>query len=448
MKPRQNSPKPQTDLFRQPLVNLLDLRHELCKLSELIDWQSLHDEFAPLYGDDGRPGESIRLMCGLQYLKHAYAMSDEQVVQRWVENPYWQYFCGEEYFCHILPVHPTSMTKFRNRIKAKGCELLLSLTVDAGIKSQTVDKSSLSEVVVDSTVMEKAVAFPTDAKLLNRCREQLADLAKAHGLSLKQTFERKGKELLRQISGYGRARQFKRLAKGTKTLKTWLGRVSRSIERQLATKPELEPLFKNKLAQAKQLQSQHKHSKDKLYSLHAPEVECIGKGKAHKAYEFGVKVSIATTIKEQFVVASLAIPGNPYDGHTLKQTLEAVTTHTGRPVHQCFTDRGYKGNDAPADVRVFIAGQRRGVTTHFKRKRKRRNAIEAIIGHMKTDGLLGRNHLKGSSGDAMNALLCGAGQNLRKILKKLRLFWLKIWSWLLANFWHSLLSHRQLMQAC
>ena len=226
MKPRQNSPKPQTDLFLQPLVNLLDLRHELCKLSELIDWQRLHDEFAPLYGDDGRPGESIRLMCGLQYLKYAYAMSDEHVVQRWVENTYWQFFCGEEYFSHILPVHPTSMTKFRNRIKAKGCELLLSLTVDAGIKSQTVDKSSLSEVVVDSTVMEKAVAFPTDAKLLNRCREQLANLAKAHGLSLKQTFERKGKELLRQISGYGRAKQFKLLAKGTKTLKIWLGRVA------------------------------------------------------------------------------------------------------------------------------------------------------------------------------------------------------------------------------
>lgn len=421
MKPRTQDQVPQADMFRMELVNMIDMRHELVKLADVINWQQLEQAFEGLYcADNGRPAESIRLMCGLQYLKHMYQLSDEAVCERWVENPYHQYFCGMQYFQHDLPIDPSSMTRFRKRIGEEGCELLLSATVSAGVATKTVSKRSFSEVVIDSTVMEKAITYPTDAKLMNRCREHLVKLAETHGVKLRQSYKRNGKLQLLMVGRYARAKQFKRLRKATRKLKTYLGRVSRDITRKTADNAELVKLFEHKLSQAAQLLSQTRNSKNKLFSLHAPEVECIGKGKAHKAYEFGVKVGVVTTAKEQFVLATHALPGKPYDGHTLYQGLVAAKQSCGTLAKTVYVDRGYRGHEQ-GPVKVFIAGQKRGVTVHRKRRMRRRNAIEAIIGHMKTDGWLGRNHLLGKAGDAINALLCGAGQNLRKILRKLRL---------------------------
>jgi len=418
---------PQDELFRMRLENMLKMDHELIKLSELIDWDSFDEQWGELFqSKKGAPAIRTRLIAGLHYLKHLYNLSDERVVEGWVENPYWQYFCGEQYFQHEVPIHPTSMTKWRNRLGESGSEKLLIETIKTGIKSKTIKPGSLKKVTVDSTVQEKNVTFPTDSKLLNKARANLVKLAKQEGLTLRQNYNRKGPYFALMAGRYAHAKQFKRMRNMNKKLKSRLGRVVRDIERQLETKNEaINQVFSIAITQAKQLMSQEQDSKNKLYSLHAPEVECISKGKAHKKYEFGVKASFAVTHKEGFVVGAQSCPGKPYDGHTLEPQLKQVEKLTGTKTDTCYVDRGYRGHGIE-DTKIFISGQKRGVTRRIKKELKRRSAIEPEIGHMKNDGRLGRCFLKGKTGDAINILMVAAGHNLRKIINKLRLFWIKI----------------------
>ena len=431
MKPKQPEASRCDDLFRMKLEQLISQRHELYRLAQVIDWQRCEDQFGALYADEGRPGLPVRLMVGLQYLKHAFNLSDEEVVAGWVENPYWQYFCGAEYFSHDLPIDPSQMSRFRKRIGDAGCEWLLQLTVQAGLATQTVQATSLHVVNVDTTVQEKAIAFPTDARLYHKARMSLVRHARRLNIGLRQSYTRVGRWALLQQGRYAKAQQMKRAKREQKKLKTWLGRVIRDIERK-ADESQLKSLCRL-LDIAKRIHQQQRSDHGKVYSVHAPEVECIAKGKAHKRYEFGVKVGIVTTSQGNFVVGMQSLPDNPYDGHTLQAALTQTQRLTGVLPKQAFVDRGYKGH-AVKDVEVWIAGSKRGVTTAIKRKLKRRNAIEPIIGHLKSDGRLGRNFLKGTLGDAMNALLCGAGHNLRKILKQLRLFYARITSAFAALF--------------
>jgi IS5 family transposase len=426
MKPQMPPDLPTDDLFRNRLDNLIDRRHELVKLAELIDWRHFDREWGEAFCENGRPAIATRLIAGLHYLKHTYGLSDEQVVQRWSENPYWQYFCGETYFQHELPLNPSSLTRWRQRLGDTGMESLLGATIDAAIESKAVTLRDLKRVTVDTTVQEKAIAFPTDSKLYNRARERLVRLAKAHGVPLRQSYVRLGPRLLFKNNRYGYARQTRRMRRTTSKLKTVLGRVVRDIERKLANQPEqVRATFAEPLALSKRLIAQQRQDKNKLYAMHAPEVECIAKGKVPKRYEFGVKVSIATTNRCNLVVGAQSMPGNPHDGHTLKQALQQVERLTGQRPERCYVDLGYRGHDVN-DVTVFKARQKHDVTTSIRRELKRRNAIEPIIGHMKSDGLLHRNYLKGVQGDALNVILCGAGQNLRLILRHLRIFWRKI----------------------
>jgi IS5 family transposase len=421
MKPK-NTPLPQDDLFKNRLETMIDTKHKLVKLSKLIDWQSFDHDWAKLFlSNQGAPATPTRMIAGLHYLKHLYDLSDEQVVERWVENPYWQYFCGEQFFSHHFPIHPTSMTKWRNRLGKDGVEKLLIETINTGLKSKTIKPNSLTKVTVDTTVQEKNVAFPTDSKLLNKARENLVKTAKQHNIKLRQNYNRKAKTYALMAGRYAHAKQFKRMRMMNKKLKSRLGRIVRDIERQLSqNNQQLQQAFNLGLAQAKQLIAQQQNSKNKLYSLHAPETECISKGKAHKTYEFGVKASIAITNKEGFALGAMSCPNNPYDGHTLKQQLEQVKqlVPINTKIKQCFVDRGYRGHKVE-DVQVFLSGQKRGVTNSIKKALKRRSAIEPEIGHMKNDGRLDRNYLKGEMGDMLNVILCASGHNLRKILNKL-----------------------------
>ena len=225
MRPNERTATPQSDLFRLKLVNLLDLRHELCRLAQEIQWQALADEFGALYAEAGRPGVPIRLMVGLHYLKHAHGLSDEVVVKSWVENPYWQYFCGEEFFQHRLPIDPSQMTRFRTRLGAAGCEQLLALTIRAGLATQAVRSSSFANVTIDTTVQEKAIAFPTDGRLYYKGREWLVRLAKQHGIELRQSYRRRAKQALFMQHRYGAARQMRRAQRELKRSKVFLGRV-------------------------------------------------------------------------------------------------------------------------------------------------------------------------------------------------------------------------------
>ena len=435
MKPEKQPKIPQEDLFRMRLENMLDLNHELIKLSKHINWESPDKEWGALFiSTKGAPAIRTRLIAGLHYLKHLHDLSDEQVVKSWTENPYWQCFCGEEYFQHKMPIHPVTMTKWRNRLGKSGSEKLLIETIKAGLKSKTIKPGSLKKVTVDTTVQEKNIAFPTDSKLLNKARENLVKLSKEHGIKLRQNYNRIGPQYVLMASRYAHAKQFKRMKKMNNKLKSRLGRVKRDIERQLPNySVDIQSLFEVVLEQAQKLIEQEQHSKNKLYSLHAPEVECVSKGKAHKPYEFGVKTSIAVTNKEGFVIGAQSCPGNPYDGHTLLPQLEQIKQFTAVQPEQCFVDRGYRGHEVK-DTKVFISGQKRGVTRSIKKALKRRSAIEPEIGHMKNDGRLDRCYLKGAVGDAINVVMVAAGHNLRKILNKLRLLWLKIISGLMGCF--------------
>ena len=423
MRPKGPEPSPATDLFRNRLEHMLDQRHELYRLAQVIDWSSFDEAFGELYcPDNGCPGKATRLMVGLQYLKHLNGLSDEAVVLGWVENPYWQYFCGEEYFRHELPIDASSMTRFRKRIGEAGCEKILQETIKAGLESGAVKGAELRRVTVDTTVQEKAVSFPTDSKLLNRSRVRLVKLCFRHGVVLRQSYARKGPEALFRTNRYGHARQLRRMRRQVKKLRTYLGRVVRDIERKTADQPELQAVFTEELSLARRLLGQQRTDRNKLYSVHAPEVECISKGKAHKRYEFGVKASIATTNKSNFVVGGLALPGNPYDGHTLKTALLQVRRMTGSVIEEVFVDRGYRGHGVE-DSSVYISGQRRGIKTRrLRQSQRRRQAIEPVIGHLKSGGHLGRNYLKGTEEDQMNVTLSCAGHDLRLILRRLRIF--------------------------
>jgi len=365
-------------------------------------------------------------------LQHAFNLSDEEVVWRWGENPYWQVFTGETYLQTEPPIDPSSLTRWRKRLGEAGVEELLAVTLEVSLLCQAIKPESVKTVIVDTTVMPKAVAHPTDSKLLERAREKLVNAAVDNGLKLRQNYNREAPRLALQIGRYAHAKQFKRMRGALRTLRGRVGRVWRDIDRQRENvtgqaRAKLDEL----MSLVRRVLDQRPKDKNKLYALHAPEVECIAKGKARTPYEFGVKVAIATTHKEGFVVAARSMPGNPYDGHTLAETLEQASILTDTPIHTAVVDRGYRGVQVDG-VRILRSGQQRGVTRTLKAMIKRRSAIEPTIGHMKAEGKLGRNWLKGQIGDAIHAVLCGAGHNIRLLLRRLRRFYAHCLAMILA----------------
>ena len=415
-------PEEQDDLLRPRLVDMIDMRHELAKLSELIDWEFFETEWAGFFpSTTGRPATSPRLVAGLLYLQHAYGLSDEAVVARWVENPYYQHFTGETFFQHRPPIDPSSLVRWRKRIGEDGVEWLLTKTIEAGRKSGAVDDASLSRIAVDTTVMEKNVAHPTDSRLYEKARRQLVALAAEAGIELRQSYNRLAPRLAMQVGRYAHARQFRRMRKALRKLKGYTGRVMRDLRRHLDEIPDgaLRTRVLDKLWLVSRLLHQGPKSQGKIYALHEPEVDCISKGKARVRYEFGTKVSIATTVDGGFVVGTRAFPGNPYDGHTLAEALEQVEILTEQRPALAVVDRGYRGHGVER-TKVLISGTRKGITPALAKLLRRRSAIEPEIGHMKSDGRLARCTLKGTIGDAIFAVLCGCGHNIRKILAHLR----------------------------
>lgn len=424
MKPAESRQgEPQGELYQSRLSWLLDHSHPLYVLAEAIDWEFFENEFGSLYVEQkGRPGLPMRLLVGLHYLKHLYDESDEGVVAGFVENPYWQYFCGEEFFVHELPCDPTSLVKWRKRIGAGGMEQLLRETIAAAQRQQALPPKEIQRVNVDTTVQEKAIAFPTDARLYHKARCVLVREAKRAGIELRQSYRRVGKRALQKQGRYAHAQQLKRAAQQTRKLRTYLGRVIRDIERKAAASGiELDEQFTQYWERARRIHQQQRADKHKLYSMQAPEVECIAKGKEHKKYEFGCKVSVVTTSKRGWVVGIAALHGNPYDGHTLKGAHAQVTRLTGVTPAEMFVDKGYRGTQHhPENVAVYISGRKLSGT--LKRLLRRRSAIEPVIGHLKQDHRMKRNYLQGKAGDEINALLVGCGFNLRKLTRVF--FWL------------------------
>ncbi len=438
MKCRQTErANPQAELFKVELTRFIDPQHAMVKLADRIDWTAYEKSFAAMWCDDnGRPAIDTRLMVSLHYLKYTYDLSDENVCEGWLQNPYWQYLSGMRYFQHEAPLDPSSMSRWRGRAGEAGMQELLQQTIRTGLDINAIKPTQIQRVNIDTTVQEKHIRFPTDSRLYDRAREVLVRAAKKDNLTLRQSYSRKGKHLLTQQSRYAHARQYKRAASCTRKLRTLLGRTLRDIKRQLHRLPP-ESALHHLLERAQRIHDQQRHDKKKLYSMHAPEVECISKGKAHKKYEFGVKVSIATTSKGGWHLAALACPGNPYDGHTLNATVNQLLSNLGHQAHKphhIFTDQGYRGHDYQGDITIHVDKKRRGNTAKSLWKwMKRRAAIEPGIGHLKAEHRMERNRLHGNQGDHKNALLSAAGMNFAKLLKHMAKLWLK--------FWHAKIQH-------
>jgi IS5 family transposase len=410
------------DLFRERLDAMINMSHPLVKLAGVMDWGRFDDAFGGFYRPIGRPAKPTRLMVGLHYLKHVHDLSDEETVERWVENRYWQFFCGFEFFQTEMPIDASTMTRWRKRIGPEGLSEMLKVSVDAALDTGTVKPSSLERITVDTTVQQKAIAHPTDGRLYLRALLLLVKQAKRLGIDLRQSHTRLAKAASVRVGRYAHARQFRRMRRELKKLGVYLGHVYRDICRKIAGNAEWESRFARLLGLVERLLAQKPKDKDKLYSLHAPEVVCISKGKARTPYEFGAKVGIATTNREGLVLASIAFKNNPYDGHTLDQTVAQAADIGGVDPERIYVYKGYRGHDYKGPATVFISGPRRGLTPTIRRELKRRSAIEATIGHMKTNGRLDRNFLLGHDGDAINALLVAAGHNLRLILKAIAIW--------------------------
>jgi IS5 family transposase len=380
-------------------------------------------------------------MASLLYLKHAFDLSDEELVERWSENVVWQYFSGLEYYEPRLPCDATQIGRFRRAIGEAGGEELLKATIDTAVTAKAVQPAEFERVIVDTTVQEKAIAHPVDSRLLEIARAKLVKAAKQAGIVLKQTFAKEGKELRRKAGGYAHAKQRKRLKGVVKRQRTILGIVLREIRRKRATANATSPTALTRLdtliERAERIRTQQPKDKNKLYALHAPEAECIGKGKARKPYEFGVKVSVAVTHRSGLMVGARSFPGNLYDGHILSAQLEQTNILLERwavSPKDVVVDLGYRGvdHDNP-QVQIIHRGKFKSLTPQQRRWLKRRQAVEPAIGHLKNDHRMERCWLQGALGDALHAVLCAAGYNLRWLLRAmagLKLKVLSLRSWL------------------
>lgn len=437
------------DFFRARLETMIDTRHPLAVLARHMPWAQIEASLTPFFarrdrqgrsieGADlfgptlalagagvsnaGRPRLPIRLMVSLLYLKHAFNESDELLVERWSENVYWQHFSGMEYFEPKLPCDPTQIGRFRRVLGEAGVEQLLKTTIEAAVAMKAIKPAEFATIIVDSTVQEKAVAHPTDSRLLEVAREKVVRLAKRAGLQLKQTHEREGRALRRRAGGYAHAKQYKRLRRVLKRQRTVLGILLREVRRKMAALPQsAQDALGVWLDRAERIRSQKPKDKNKLYALHAPEVECLSKGKARHPYEFGVKVSLAVTHKSGLMVGARSFPGNPYDGHTLAQQIEQTNTlleDIATKPSTAVVDLGYRGVDTEvAPITVVHRGKYKSLSKLQRRWLKRRQAIEPLIGHTKQDHGMDRCWLKGCEGDALHAVLCAAGFNIRWLLR-------------------------------
>ncbi len=341
MKPQKIKADPQLDLFKMELSRIIDLRHPLAQLAKQINWAMFDEKFDSYFSDDGRPAIPTRLMVALHYLKYTHNLSDDETVARWVENPYWQHFSGRQHFEHQLPIDPSSMSRWRKRMGSEGAEALLSETITTAVKQNYLKRSHCQKVSVDTTVETKDVRFPTDARLYDRMRERLVISAAAEDVELRQNYSRIGKVILRRQQNYAHAKQGQRAARQTKRLKIILGRVVRDIVRKVEGPSEV---LKEQLILAKRLLEQKRDSKNKIYSIHEPQVQCIAKGKAHQRYEFGCKVGFVVSTKGNWILGAKAFEDNPYDGHTLQQSLNQAEQLTGIKVQRAVCDQGYRGH--------------------------------------------------------------------------------------------------------
>lgn len=410
---------PQLEMFKTPLQHFIKEGHKLVLLSRRINWDQLEAQLSKFYClDNGRPSVPIRTVAGMLLLRRMFNESDESVIERWVENPYWQYFCGEIYFRHEPPFDRTELIKFRKRIGDEGAEMLLKMSIDLFPRKEVQEK----EVLIDTTVQEKNITYPTDAKLQKKIIEKCRDIADKESVQLRQTYSRELKQLMIDQRFHSHPKRKKKAKAAARRIKVIAGKISRDLYRKLddgqrSQYSKLFTIFDTILAQ-------QKDGKNKVYSIHQPYVKCIAKGKEAKKYEFGNKSSIVKTKKSGIIVGAMAFTENIYDGDTLPPQLKQVERLTGKMPRYGIVDRGYRGRKAVEGVNILSPGRLFASASRYLLQKTRnqfraRAGIEPVIGHLKRDHRMWRNFLLDEEGDKFNTILAATGFNLRKMLQRL-----------------------------
>ena len=406
----------QLSLFSS-LEDMLSHEHPLFQLSNKINWECFENAFSPLYcSTNGRPAHPIRLMCGLLILKHLRNVSDEMVVSQWSENAYYQYFCGGLEFMPKQPCDASELVHFRNRIGEKGMELILSESIRVNTDHDNEDH--FDTVFIDSTVQEKNITYPTDAKLHKKIIKNVLKIVHDNCLPLRQSYTRTLKGIYRSQRFRNHPKNRKKALKADRQLKTIAGRLVRELERNLGRRKGYEKMFELYY----RVLSQNRKSKNKVYSLHEPDVVCVSKGKEHKQYEFGNKVYILRSWSG--LILGACSFRNEYDGHTIEKTLEQTQRMTGRKVDKLAGDRGYRGIKQIGKTKILIPDTPKAKDSDYQKRKKhklfcKRAGIEPTIGHLKADHRLSRNFYKGVKGDAINVLLAAAAYNFKRAMRVL-----------------------------
>jgi len=408
---------PQLVMFKTVLTSFIHPDHKLCLLAKEIDWEGLEKEFAPLYGTTGRPSIPIRTIVGLLLLKQMYNLGDETVVERYLENPYWQHFCGEVYFQYKLPFDPSDFVHFRKRIGEGGMKKIFKQSID--LFGEDVIRREVKEVRVDTTVQEKNITFPTDRKLNEKAIEYCKRIAKKEGIKLKRTYTIEIRKLKHQLRFAKKPKNYKKLNRA----QVKLHRIALKIYHDLVS--QLNPIPKQAYMETfkvlYRVLTQKREDTNKVYSIHEPEVLCIAKGKEHKPYEFGNKSSFAYTRKSGIIVGAMAIDGNAYDGHTLKPQLLQVRELTGGKIKKAIVDRGYRIKGSIGSIEIVMPKTLKRESYYLKKQRearcRSRAGIEGLISHLKYDYRMRRNYLKGVSGDKINTVLAAAAYNMMKWMR-------------------------------
>ena len=409
---------PQLDIFKTPLKQFINLNHELCVLANKINWEKETEKFSGYYKNFGRPSVPLRRMIGLVLLKYMYNLSDEQIVERWIENPYWQYFTGEIYFQVEKPIDPSEFVHFRKRIGDSGAEELLKLSINLFGK-----EAKEKEVLIDTTVQEKNITFPTDTKLHKKIIDKCNVMAKREEIQLRQSYKRVLKQLMIDQRFRTHPKRKKKANAAARKIKTIAGRIVRDIERKM---DDFQLGYYGRTLEIfKQILEQERDTKNKIYSIHEPHVKCIAKGKEHKPYEFGNKSSFVKTRKSGIIIGAIAFTENLYDGDTLEPQLEQVERVAGYCPKVAIVDRGFRGKKHVFDTLIFTPKPLPQTATRYQeqltRKRfKSRAGIEPVIGHIKYDHRMIRNYLRGEMGDKVNTILAATAFNLRKMLLKIK----------------------------
>jgi IS5 family transposase len=409
--------QPQLEMFKTVLTSFIHPEHELCLLAKKIDWVYLEKEFAPFYGTVGRPSVPIRTIVGLLLLKQMYNLGDETVVQRYLENPYWQHFCGEIYFQYQLPFDPSDFVHFRHRIGAEGMEKIFKQSID--LYGEQVIKKEVKEVRVDTTVQEKNITFPTDRKLYEKTIEYCKRIARAENIKLKRTYTFEIRKLKTQLRFARKPKNYRKLNRAQKKLHRIAFKIYNDLVEQLNPIPK--QTYYDTFNVLYRVLIQQREDSNKVYSIHEPETLCIAKGKEHKPYEFGNKSSFAYTRHGGIIVGAMAIEGNVFDGHTLEPQLDQVKELTGGKIKKAIVDRGYRGHDKIGITEVVMPKTLKRESYYLKKQREERcrsrAGIEGLISHLKHDHRMLRNYLKGTAGDAINTLLAASAYNMMKWMR-------------------------------